>query len=243
MLPHVLFNFRTANRVGFPVTAGLQMHYDADALNTFTRNASNDVSQWRDRSGNNRHAAQATSSAQPKYTLNVIGGKSGVVFDGSNDFMLMGDGTLSFLNTSSMTIVCVVDRPDTPINKWIIGGQGGLTRTNLQVGYTSATNFKFGFGSDDLNAIIPNVTPGTQELFLMTYDANTQEKVLRRNKIEEATGAGTGSLSGMTGQAICRYLSAFGNIPVGEIAIFNRVLSPAEITTVETSLAIKWQIA
>lgn len=243
MLPHVLFNFRTANRVAFPVTTGLQMHYDADALTTFTRNASNDVSQWRDRSGFNRHAAQGTSSAQPRYTLTTLGGKSAVVFDGSNDFMLMGDGTLSFLNTSSMTIVCIVNRPDTPINKWIIGGQGGLTRTNLQVGFTSATNFKFGFGSDDLNAIIPNVTPGTPELFLMTYDANTQEKVLRRNKVEEATGAGTGSISGMTGQSLCRYLSAFGNFAVGEIAIFNRVLNASEINTVETSLAIKWQVS
>jgi hypothetical protein len=172
-----------------------------------------------------------------------LGGKSAIVFDGSNDFMLMGDGTLSFLNTSSMTIVCVVNRPDTPINKWIIGGQGGLTRTNLQIGYTSATNFKFGFGSDDLNAIIPNVTPGTPELFLMTYDSNTQEKFLRRNKVEEASGAGTASLSGMTGQSICRYLSAFGNIAVGEIAIFNRVLNASEINTVETSLAIKWQVS
>ena len=91
MLPHVLFNFRTANRAAFPVTAGLQMHYDADALNTFTKNASNDVSQWRDRSGNSRHAAQATSNQQPRYTLNTVGGKAGVVHDGSNDFMLMGD--------------------------------------------------------------------------------------------------------------------------------------------------------
>lgn len=243
MLPHVLFNFRTNNRVGFPVTTGLQMHYDADARNTLTFGTGSAVSQWRDRSGFNRHAAQATTNQQPAYALTTLGGKSAVVFDGTNDFMLMGDGTLSFLNTSSMTIVCVVNRPDTPINKWIIGGQGGITRTNLQVGYTSATNFKFGFGSDDLNAIIPNVTPGTPEMFLMTYDSTTQEKVLRRNKLEEATGAGTGSISSMTGQSICRYLSAFGNVSVGEIAIFNRVLSAQEINTVETALAIKWQVA
>lgn len=242
MLPHVLFNFRTANRAAFPVTAGLQMHYDADALNTFTKNASNDVSQWRDRSGNSRHAAQATSNQQPRYTLNTVGGKAGVVHDGSNDFMLMGDGTLSFINTSSITIAIVCNRPDTPIQKWIIGGQGGLTRTNLQIGYNSATSFKFGFGSDDLNAIIPNVSTNTTEMFIMTYNSLTQEKVLRRNKVEEATGAGTGSISSMTGQAIGRYLSAFSNISVGEIAIFNRVLSQAEIDTVETSLAIKWQV-
>lgn len=243
MLPHVLFNFRTNNRVGFPVTTGLQMHYDADALNTITRAANNQVSQWRDRSGFNRHASQATTNQQPVYTLSTIGGKSAIVHDGSNDFMLMGDGTLSFLNTSSMTIFCVVNRPDTPINKWIVGGQGGVTRTNLQIGYTSATNFKFGFGSDDLNAIIPNASTGTPELFVMTYNADTQEKVLRRNRTQVASGAGNGSLSSMTGQSIARYLSAFGNISVGEIAIFNRVLTTQEINTSETALSIKWQIA
>ena len=79
-------------------------------------------------------------------------------------------------------------------------------------------------------------------MFLMTYDSLSQEKVLRRNKLEEASGAGTGSISSMTGQSIARYLSSFSNISVGEIAIFNRVLSPAEITLVETSLAIKWQV-
>jgi hypothetical protein len=231
MLPHVLFNFRTNNRASFPVTTGLQMHYDGDAGNTFTKNATNDVSQWRDRSGFSRHAAQATSNQQPKYTLNTVGGKVGVVHDGSNDFMLMGDGTLSFLNTSSMTIVIVCNR-----------GQGGIARTNLQIGYNSATSFKFGFGSDDLNAIIPNVSTGTTEMFVMTYDSLSQEKFLRRNKVEEASGAGTASISSMTGQSIARYLSSFSNISVGEIAIFNRVLSPAEITLVETSLAIKWQV-
>ena len=69
MLPHVLFNFRTNNRAAFPVTTGLQMHYDADAGNTFTRVGAA-ISQWRDRSGFSRHAAQATSNQQPSYLLN-----------------------------------------------------------------------------------------------------------------------------------------------------------------------------
>lgn len=241
MLPHTLFSFRTANRAQFPVTSGLQLHYDADSQGTFTKDTSNIVSQWRDRSGFSRHAAQATSNQRPTYTLNNIGGKAGVVFDGSNDFLLMGDGTLNFLNTSSMTIVIACARPDTPINKWIIGGQGGVTRTNLQIGYNSATSFKFGFGSDDLNAIIPNVATGTSELFIMTYNSLTQEKELRRNGVSVATGAGTGSISSMSGQSIARYLSSFSNTRVGEIAMLNRVLSPTEIETVETSLGIKWQ--
>ena len=45
------------------------------------------VSQWNDKSGNARHATQATSGSRPTYTASGLNGKSVLTFDGSDDNM------------------------------------------------------------------------------------------------------------------------------------------------------------
>ncbi len=243
MFPNNLLTFKTDARRPFPISTGLQLHYDADAPLTIVKDSVGRVSQWKDRSGFNRHAVQTTQVNQPIYSLRQIGGKPAVVFDGSNDFMLIGDGTMSFLNTADITMFLVFDRPDTPVNKPIFGGTGSITRQNFSAGFNSATNFGIRFQNDDANALIPNVAAGTPELITFTFDSLTNGKIVRRNKVQELESAGTGSLSGMIGQALGRYLTQYGNIQLGEVAIFNRVLTQAEIDNAEGSLAIKWGVS
>lgn len=64
----------------------LALWLDAADSSTITLNGST-VSQWRDKSGNGRHASQNTAANQPTYTANGLNGKPVVTFDGSNDFM------------------------------------------------------------------------------------------------------------------------------------------------------------
>lgn len=54
--------------------AGLAAWFDADDFSTITLN-SNTVSEWRDKSGNGRHATQATASNQPAYATNTLNGR------------------------------------------------------------------------------------------------------------------------------------------------------------------------
>jgi hypothetical protein len=58
-----------------------------------------------DYSGNFNDAAQATESYQPLYKTNIANGKPGLLFDGSNDWMISPFGTL--LTTTSFTLVYV----------------------------------------------------------------------------------------------------------------------------------------
>jgi hypothetical protein len=46
----------------------------------------------------------------------------------------------------------------------------------------------------------------------------------------------------MTGQAIGRYLSTYGQFDLGEILIYNRAVSDYEIGQVERDLISKWTI-
>ena len=59
---------------------------DAADADTITLNSGN-VSQWDDKSTNNRHAAQATSTAQPIYASSVLNGFNVVRFDGTSDWL------------------------------------------------------------------------------------------------------------------------------------------------------------
>ena len=48
---------------------GLELWLDASDSSTITKDGSNKVSQWSDRSGNNKHATQSTASKKPTYTI------------------------------------------------------------------------------------------------------------------------------------------------------------------------------
>lgn len=66
--------------------AGCAGWWDADDASTFSFSSGTAVSQWRDKSGNARHFAQASASNQPSRS-GTYGGHPTVVFDGSNDYL------------------------------------------------------------------------------------------------------------------------------------------------------------
>ena len=62
--------------------AGLALWLDGADANSVTLNGST-VSQWNDKSGNGRHATQATAASQPTFTANARNGRSALTFSGS----------------------------------------------------------------------------------------------------------------------------------------------------------------
>jgi len=71
--------------------ADLALWLDADDASTITLNGSN-VSQWDDKSGNDRHAAQATAADQPAYTTGGLDGKPVLTFAGGGDGFTLASG-------------------------------------------------------------------------------------------------------------------------------------------------------
>jgi hypothetical protein len=157
--------------------------------------------------------------------------------------MPFSDPTLAYIAGGSFTIAYVATKTAGASNQFVIGGQGTGTRNNLIAGYVSANTYKFGLGNDDMNAIVNVVNAGVPELYLLTFDGSTFERRTRRNAADEALGAASGVITGMTGQALGKYLSAFGSFALGELLIYNRVLTASEISGVERDLMSKWSIA
>jgi hypothetical protein len=59
-----------------------------DAADRSTITIATGVSQWRDKSGNERNATQSTAANQPAYTIGGLNGRNILTFDGTNDHLL-----------------------------------------------------------------------------------------------------------------------------------------------------------
>ena len=78
------------------VYSGLAMWLDASDASTLTLDGLNNVAQWRDKSGNARHASQSTTTMKPTYLANGINGIPALVGDGVDDSLTLsypGPGT------------------------------------------------------------------------------------------------------------------------------------------------------
>src|SRR5574340_953603 len=65
------------------IIASVAQWFDAADATTITLNGTT-VSQWEDKSGNSRHASQATAAAQPTLVSSDLGGLDVISFDGSD---------------------------------------------------------------------------------------------------------------------------------------------------------------
>ena len=105
-----------ANTLGAWTPAQITTALWLDAADTSTITIATGVSQWADKSGNGRHATQATLANQPTYISSGMNSLGLVDWDGSNDAMTISGGTttlhsaLSSDNTYSMAWAV---KPDT----------------------------------------------------------------------------------------------------------------------------------
>lgn len=222
---------------------GLQLWLDATAIDNITRDVNNKISLVEDRTSFLRHFNQPTGANQPLFVPSGINSLPAIRFDGVSSFLNFSDPTLSWLNNTSFTIFYVATKTGQASNSYVIGGSASGTRTNLSAGYLSANTYRIGFGNDDSNTIVPVRPAGTPELYCIKFNTADNSRTVRRNKSIVGLGASNGALSGMTGQALGRYLGAFGQFDLGELIIYNRVLSDYETDQVERDLMSKWTIS
>lgn len=237
MLPNARSMFRRARFT----TVGLRLHLDASLPATCIRDGSNFVSAWNDKSGAGRHMVQATQTNKPQFLATGLGGLGALQFDGSDDFMTFSDQTLAYIAGKSFTIIYVASKPANN-NTWIFGGTNTGTRTNLFAGNLTSNTHRIGFYNDDQGSIVTAAASGTTEIYTLVYDLTNNQRTVRRNRVEVSRAVAGGSVSSMTGQAIGRYVSSYGNFKIGEFLIYDRALQFAEYETVEKDLMSKWSI-
>ena len=235
-----------AGRLWSPITLNPGFWLDAADVSTIV--VSTGVSQWSDKSGNNRHFTQATAAEQPIYSPSAFFGRAGITFDGSNDTLFRA-GMQSIINNTTHGIYYVMQR--------IGGGSGDLYRpaiscistggTGVDVGalhYIKTDNngasypyFGTGGSYDGIAAGYANNTP-----YIFAFQSNTTGWGVWRNGTLEATTSllGSPSTSG-DGYSLARQFTPnrVCNIVISEV-IFVQNVNQNTRRLVEGYLAWKW---
>lgn len=91
---------------------GLLVWFDASDLATITKDGSDRVSQWDDKSGNARHITQGTGADQPLWLEAEISGLDAIEFDSSNT-EYMSRAAEDWMRPTNITLIVVMDSDST----------------------------------------------------------------------------------------------------------------------------------
>ena len=208
---------------------GLALWLDASDAATITLDGSNNVSQWNDKSGNARHASQATTTRRPSYTgSNQVNGITCPRFDGTDDYLATG----SFSISQPSTMIVAFRRPSTGMQVLVdatVGRNQVLMNGNPLYMY-AGTALQGG------PTVSANATHRATAIF------NGSSSTIRLNGSVAASGdSGSSSMSGSFLVGIANNLTQFPyNGMIAEICWYTGVLTSDQISSVESYMLTKW---
>ncbi|MFM5962620.1 MAG: hypothetical protein ACKOQ2_36645 [Dolichospermum sp.] len=130
-----------------PAQISTDLWLDAADSSTIILNGST-VSQWRDKSGNERHATQATAANQPVYQATGLNGRPTIGFDGTNDALL------SSFSLALPATVIVLFRVNLYKNHGVIYGN----RTSNTLGLHTSASALYNFDGSGLHMLSTTLT-------------------------------------------------------------------------------------
>jgi hypothetical protein len=213
---------------------------------------SNGISEWRDKSGGDRHVTQATAGNRP--TQSFLNGLPAVRFTSASSQTLSRAG--SFLDGNPAFTTFVVFQKLSSLNVtpfgWGSQNTGGLFLLfPSQVG-GSASSYSFG-GATTYPFVLNNGDPDTFhplnrtwfDCFVKPAGPVTNASAFRSGQFFPSAGASTATpnISGplVIGQTPGVAAQVFDGL-IGEILVYNKALTPDERQQVEQYISKKWQI-
>ncbi len=223
------------------LSGGSALWLDAADASTITLNGST-VSQWADKSGNARHLAQPTATKQPVLTANQQNGRSGLVFDGSNDSLFVSS---SLLDLPQPYTRFVVARFQTKTVKSVVFDS---ETANIQgVLYNGETSSQW-LVAAGFNPTFSSFAYGTAD-FLTHQHYSTVNGASSAASLDGGTlTAGNAGPSGLPGVRIgnirAETIGGYAyNGSVFEVLVLPTTLSTTDRQMVEGYLAHKWGLA
>ena len=223
------------------LSSNLAMWLDAEDASTITLNGST-VSQWSDKSGNGRHATQATAANQPTYASSAINSKPALSLDGVNDFMNLPLSSSVINNQASVFMVVRITTAQSNYNAtlaWSIG----VGSVSVGIGPFGAANTyglygTFGAGATNLFDIGPTAI-NTNYLSSLSW-TNNGLSVNGGFNGANISGTRTNSFTGIVNGLLGLDATSYSSATVGEIVITPMALDIQNRQKVEGYLAWKW---
>jgi len=236
--------------IPFPVEiAGVVLRLDAADTDTITE-ASNNVSQWDDKSGSGNHAVLGAS---PKTNLNTIKGLNVISWDLFNNILTITSPSLDGLWATGATIIFVSQS-----NSLGAGNVGRfldkeqMWRVNKKAGGTGALAFTVKFSTTSGTFETPdNSFPLTPSIVTLTYDASSTANLpnIYINGVVQSLGSvttpiGTYSTNSLPLGIGNRHNGSDRSFDgdFGEIIFYDRIISDPERIELEQYLFNKWTL-
>jgi hypothetical protein len=228
-MSNLLTNRRIIFRPSFVPSniANLALWLDASDATTITLDGSSNVEEWRDKSGNLRHAGQASTTKRPSMS-GSINGINCPTFDGTDDALETATIAINQPDT-----VCLVLRPTSLSSFRVIFDTPSATRQG--VFFQGGTPFyTAGIDAGASSAISINTNNQLIAVF------NGGSSLMRVNQAATTAGnPGTGNFNGAL-QISGRGTSFYYEGQVAEIIWYSKALDATERGQIETYFKSKW---
>jgi hypothetical protein len=227
-----------------PPYTNLKLWLDADSSSTITYDASNNVTEWRDKSGNGFKATQSNTTYSPTYVASGINSMPSVLFNSSQSDYLNLD--LDTGSQSSMSIFIVHKMNTQGSTNYILdtSGYNSLTHSNtyrflVESGTAGSWYSAAHRGGDYMDAnivyktswLLDSDTTSTGSVYLNgVFSTDTANNQYTAKRIGYYTTIG----------ANYSKTSYFYNGQISEILVYNRLLNSTEREQVETYLE-RWR--
>ena len=214
-----------------PTISGLKLHLDANDSSTITKDGSNLVSAWNDKSGQLNHLSQSTGSKQPLWVDDTLTGLPVIRFDGSNDQL----NRSTFVNgaISQGFYMFVVMKPTTGTLYNFDSGSG--TRGFC---YSHVNAVRYGCGTD---VAFDSTIPTTHVMY--TFFVNGASSNVRKNSTSiNSSNLGSSTLNGLW--LASRHTDAsFGSPDIAEVILYDNDIGTTNRDAIESYLTKKWGLS
>ncbi|OFY20727.1 MAG: hypothetical protein A2W98_01280 [Bacteroidetes bacterium GWF2_33_38] len=203
------------------------------------------VSQWSDVSGNTIHATQATTTNQPTYIQNGVGGKPVLRFDGTSDYFFYSP---TFVELANYTIVSVAARRSSSVFNTILGSSSNTASRYLRFGWTSDNRFNFQTDNNVVNALITQTGLNVFNVYSGVFNnaVGTGKNVYENNTIP-TSGTNTLAINTVSPSFngtpyIGNWRGTYAAVDIAEIVMYNTNLNTAQLKIVNSYLAAKYSL-
>jgi hypothetical protein len=237
--------------------SGLALWLDASDSSTLFQNSdgtvpatasSDPVGSWGDRSGNGRHAVQATAGSRPLVSTAAINSRNALLLDGSNDLLNLGNLASAFPSAATLFVACAPQVGAGATTSWSTFSTGGNSWEQYPPGVTYSSVFR----AARVNAV-PTILP-------YNGAAYQGSSIIIRYR-SSSSGWGQFVNGGVSHIAAANYSAAVNNSAIGytigadtsggntngpfkgricEVLAYNESLSDSQCERIERWLSQKW---
>lgn len=209
---------------------------DASDESTITLVDTDKVSNWNDKSSNDRHATQVNSSNSPILVSNALNGKNGIDFNGSNQFF---DITNNAPLSNNMALFVVFRRKSTGHRQMMLSLKNSYYPYSYWWENNNIHNLNYNYAVSGIAMTTADLRDGN---FISYSGRNSSQYFLSINGAAKITANSSVAITTEQFEVLGRSNNDYSNMILHELILLGYEPSLEEQQNIESYLANKWDL-